>query len=144
MRCWSIATATWIFLTSPMISRASWPGGGCRDRAHRHHLDSGEAPRRAPCDRRAVSNVYCSVGTHPHHADEEDGVPADELIGLTRHPKVVALGEAGLDYFYQHGSPKPRSAAFARTSPPPARPACRWSFTPATPTTTAAASSKMR
>ena len=89
-------------------------------------------------------NVYCSVGTHPHHADEEDGVPADELIGLTRHPKVVALGEAGLDYFYQHGSPKPRSAAFARTSPPPARPACRWSFTPATPTTTAAASSKMR
>src|SRR3981081_583764 len=49
-------------------------------------------------------NVYCSVGTHPHHADEEDGIPADELIELTRHPRVVALGEAGLDYFYQHGS----------------------------------------
>jgi TatD DNase family protein len=49
-------------------------------------------------------NVYCSVGTHPHHADEEDGIPADELIELTRHPKVVALGEAGLDYFYEHGS----------------------------------------
>jgi len=50
-------------------------------------------------------NVYCSVGTHPHHADEEDRIPAGELIELTRHPKVVALGEAGLDYFYQHGSP---------------------------------------
>src|SRR5260370_32728696 len=50
-------------------------------------------------------NVYCSVGTHPHHADEEDGIPADELIELTRHPKVVALGEAGLGYFYQQGSP---------------------------------------
>jgi TatD DNase family protein len=49
-------------------------------------------------------NVYCSVGTHPHHADEEDGIPAEELIELTRHPKVAALGEAGLDYFYQHGS----------------------------------------
>lgn len=49
-------------------------------------------------------NVYCSVGTHPHQADEEDGIPADELISLTKHPKVVALGEAGLDYFYQHGS----------------------------------------
>src|ERR1700755_1824836 len=49
-------------------------------------------------------NVYCSVGTHPHEADEEDGIPAGELIELTRHPKVVALGEAGLDYFYQHGS----------------------------------------
>ena len=51
-------------------------------------------------------NVYCSVGTHPHHADEEDGISPGELIELTRHPKVVALGEAGLDYFYQHGSPQ--------------------------------------
>ncbi|MET0970560.1 MAG: TatD family hydrolase [Tardiphaga sp.] len=49
-------------------------------------------------------NVYCSVGTHPHQADEEDGIPADELIKLTKHPKVVALGEAGLDNFYEHGS----------------------------------------
>src|SRR6201991_663086 len=49
-------------------------------------------------------NVYCSVGTHPHQANEEDGIPASELIELTKHPKVVALGEAGLDYFYEHGS----------------------------------------
>lgn len=49
-------------------------------------------------------NVYCSVGTHPHQADEEDGIPADELIALTKHPKVVALGEAGLDYFYDKAS----------------------------------------
>ena len=33
-----------------------------------------------------------------------NGIPADELVALTKHPKVVALGEAGLDYFYQHGS----------------------------------------
>ena len=31
-------------------------------------------------------NVYCSVGTHPHHADEEDGIAAAELIELTNHP----------------------------------------------------------
>src|SRR3954453_18419467 len=49
-------------------------------------------------------NVYFSVGTHPHEADEEDGIAPAELIELTRHPKVVALGEAGLDYFYQHSS----------------------------------------
>lgn len=49
-------------------------------------------------------NVYCSVGTHPHNADEEDGIPASELIELAQHPKVVALGEAGLDNFYEHGS----------------------------------------
>ena len=49
-------------------------------------------------------NVYCSVGTHPHQADEEDGISADELVKLAQHPKVVAFGEAGLDYFYEHGS----------------------------------------
>ena len=58
------------------------------------------------------SNVYCSVGTHPHHADEEDGISTDELIALTRHPIVVALGEAGLDYFYEHGSPEAQARGF--------------------------------
>ncbi len=57
-------------------------------------------------------NVYCSVGTHPHHADEEDGISADELVELTQHPKVVALGEAGLDYFYQHGTPQVQERGF--------------------------------
>jgi TatD DNase family protein len=57
-------------------------------------------------------NVYCSVGTHPHQADEEDGIAADELIELTRHPKVVALGEAGLDYFYEHGSREAQARGF--------------------------------
>jgi TatD DNase family protein len=57
-------------------------------------------------------NVYCSVGTHPHQADEEDGIAADELIELTRHPKVVALGEAGLDYFYDQGSREAQARGF--------------------------------
>jgi TatD DNase family protein len=57
-------------------------------------------------------NVYCSVGTHPHHADEEDGISAEELGQLTRHPKVVALGEAGLDYFYDNGSPEAQARGF--------------------------------
>ena len=57
-------------------------------------------------------NVYCSVGTHPHHADEEDGIAADELIKLTDHPRVVALGEAGLDNFYQHGSREAQERGF--------------------------------
>jgi TatD DNase family protein len=57
-------------------------------------------------------DVYCSVGTHPHHADEEDGIAADELIELTKHPKVVALGEAGLDNFYDNGSPQAQERGF--------------------------------
>jgi len=57
-------------------------------------------------------NVYCSVGTHPHEADEEEGIPAGELIERTKHPKVVALGEAGLDYFYQYGSREAQERGF--------------------------------
>lgn len=48
------------------------------------------------------NEVYCSVGTHPHNAAEEVDVTCEELVTLSRHPKVVAIGEAGLDYFYDH------------------------------------------
>lgn len=46
------------------------------------------------------TNVFHSVGTHPHNADEEVGIPAEEIVALAAHPKCVAIGEAGLDYFY--------------------------------------------
>lgn len=48
----------------------------------------------------AHESVFCSVGTHPHNAGEEPDVTTDELIELSKHPKVVAIGEAGLDFFY--------------------------------------------
>jgi TatD DNase family protein len=50
----------------------------------------------------AHEEVFCSVGTHPHHAAEEPDVTKEELVALARHPKVVAIGEAGLDYHYDH------------------------------------------
>ena len=51
-------------------------------------------------------DVFCSVGTHPYHADEELDIGAAELVARTRHPKVVAIGEAGLDYHYDN-APRP-------------------------------------
>jgi TatD DNase family protein len=59
-------------------------------------------------------NVTCSVGTHPHHAHEELDITADELIARTQHPKVVAIGEAGLDYHYDN-SPRDAQAEGFRT-----------------------------
>jgi len=56
--------------------------------------------------------VFCSIGTHPHQADEEDGISAEELIELSGHPKVAAFGEAGLDYFYQHSSREAQERGF--------------------------------
>jgi TatD DNase family protein len=44
--------------------------------------------------------VFCSIGTHPHNAGEEDGISVDELVAIAADPMVVAIGEAGLDYHY--------------------------------------------
>jgi TatD DNase family protein len=44
--------------------------------------------------------VYCSIGTHPQHAHEELDLTIADLVELTRHPKTVAIGEAGLDHHY--------------------------------------------
>ncbi|RWK60133.1 MULTISPECIES: TatD family hydrolase [Mesorhizobium] len=55
----------------------------------------------------SFDEVYCSVGTHPHNAAEELDVTVEELVRLSAHRKVVAIGEAGLDYFYDHA---PRDA----------------------------------
>ncbi len=60
----------------------------------------------------AHDNIYCSVGTHPHNADEERGIMADEIVRLSEHPKVVAIGEAGLDYFYKRSSPEAQAEGF--------------------------------
>jgi TatD DNase family protein len=57
-------------------------------------------------------DVYCSVGTHPHHADQELDIAVDELIARTRHPKVVAIGEAGLDYHYDNSPREAQARGF--------------------------------
>ena len=46
--------------------------------------------------------IYASVGLHPHDAKEADNVFWQEIYKLARHPKVVAIGEIGLDYYYDH------------------------------------------
>ena len=62
----------------------------------------------------AREEVFCSVGTHPHNAAEELDISAGELARLAEHPKVVAIGEAGLDYFYDK-SPREAQAQGLRT-----------------------------
>lgn len=59
-------------------------------------------------------DVFCSVGTHPHHADKEENVTVADLVAATKHPKVVAIGEAGLDYFYKNSPPDAQARGFRR------------------------------
>jgi TatD DNase family protein len=51
--------------------------------------------------------VWCSVGTHPHNAHEELDVGVEDLVRLSTHERCVAIGEAGLDYYYDNA---PREA----------------------------------
>jgi TatD DNase family protein len=62
----------------------------------------------------ANDNVFCSVGTHPHYAHEELDIPVEELVRLAAHPKVVAIGEAGLDYFYDNSPRAAQAEGFRR------------------------------
>lgn len=60
----------------------------------------------------AYDSVYCSVGTHPNNAHEELDITADDLVRLSEHPKVVAIGEAGLDYHYDYAPPEAQRQGF--------------------------------
>lgn len=57
-------------------------------------------------------DVFCSVGTHPHNAHEELDVSPQDLVALAKHPKCIAIGEAGLDYYYKHSTPAAQAEGF--------------------------------
>lgn len=59
-------------------------------------------------------NISCSVGTHPHNATEERDVPLEEIVELAGLPRVVAIGEAGLDYFYEYGAREDQETGFRK------------------------------
>jgi TatD DNase family protein len=58
----------------------------------------------------ANEDVYCTIGAHPHHAKDRPDITADELCAIAAHPKVVAIGETGLDFHYNHS---PADAQFS-------------------------------
>ena len=58
--------------------------------------------------------IYASVGLHPHDAKEADNVFWQEIYKLARHPKVVAIGEIGLDYYYDHSPRDVQREVFRR------------------------------
>ena len=57
-------------------------------------------------------NMFASVGTHPHEAHENPDIKADDLIGLSQHPKVIGIGETGLDFHYNYSNADDQYANF--------------------------------
>jgi len=62
----------------------------------------------------AYADVFCSAGTHPHYASEEKDVPLDDILTAAQRNKVVAIGEAGLDYHYDFSAVDDQKAGFRR------------------------------
>ena len=61
----------------------------------------------------AEPDVWCSVGIHPHEAAAEPETSAETLVSLAGHPRVIGIGETGLDFYYEH-SPRERQASVFR------------------------------
>lgn len=57
-------------------------------------------------------NIWASVGIHPHEADSHADVDTAQLVAAAAHPKVVAIGETGLDYYYDHSDREQQQASF--------------------------------
>jgi TatD DNase family protein len=62
----------------------------------------------------AYDGIWCSVGVHPHEAADHSELLAEELVALAEHPKVVGIGETGLDFHYDL-SPRDVQARVFRT-----------------------------
>ncbi|MEE2999836.1 MAG: TatD family hydrolase [Pseudomonadota bacterium] len=58
------------------------------------------------------SNVACTVGIHPHESDSEPKTDVNSLIKLTKHSKVLGIGETGLDFFYNNASRQAQEHSF--------------------------------
>ncbi|WP_421786595.1 TatD family hydrolase [Hyphobacterium sp.] len=58
-------------------------------------------------------NVWCTIGAHPHHAKDRPDITADELLDIAQHPKVIGIGETGLDFHYGYS---PRDDQFQSLS----------------------------
>ena len=60
----------------------------------------------------ARPDVWASVGIHPHHADQHKDLSHEVLLEATQHPRVIGIGETGLDYYYDHSDREQQKRLF--------------------------------
>ena len=60
----------------------------------------------------AQGDVWASVGIHPHNADDHPDLTREELLQAASHPRVIGLGETGLDYYYDHSDREEQQRLF--------------------------------
>jgi TatD DNase family protein len=80
-------------------------------------IGNGDGPGTLDCGIRLAAQhdfMYATVGIHPHEAEQAKDSDFDEMATLVKHPKVIAWGEIGLDYFYDHSPRDVQKQVFLR------------------------------
>jgi len=57
-------------------------------------------------------DIWATVGIHPHEADAHPDVDTERLVDAAAHPRVIGIGETGLDYYYEHSDRARQQASF--------------------------------
>lgn len=63
---------------------------------------------------KSYQNIYCSIGVHPNNVGAEDLIDESDLINKASHEKVIAIGETGLDYYYENSDRDMQKESFIR------------------------------
>jgi TatD DNase family protein len=80
-------------------------------------IGNGDGPEQVDCGIRLAENydfMYATLGIHPHEARLADESAYQSMERLARHDKVIAWGEIGLDYFYDHSARDVQKEVFIR------------------------------
>ncbi len=96
--------------TAGVIARAKAAGVGLMQTISTRRSDFAAVKALAE----AHAEIYCSIGIHPHEAEPHEDISEAELLTEANHPRVIAIGETGLDYYYEHSPRAAQKTLFRR------------------------------
>ncbi len=96
--------------TAGVVARAKEAGVGLMQTISTQRSDFAAVKRLAE----AHPEIYCSIGIHPHEAGPHEDIMENELLGEASHPRVIGIGETGLDYYYEHSPRVAQQVLFKR------------------------------
>lgn len=96
--------------TAGVVARAREAGVGLMQTISTQRKDFAEVKRLAE----QFPEIYCSIGIHPHEAEPHEDISEEELLVEASHPRVIGIGETGLDYYYEHSPRVAQQELFKR------------------------------